>query len=527
MTSRSSVTFFCILFYWFVINTATQENLLLPFALTLTASPGEFRGPHLHAGIDLSTKQTTGWPVHVISDGIVIRIKSKMRSEGKAVYVKHKNGSISVYAHLEDFASELMPLVPKKRYFDIFPKNKIKVSKGQTLGFSGESGAGLPHLHFEIRKDLATSSKESILFKQFEEYHPPLIEKIHFIKPETGELNVSLSAEQLNRSLDKPLVFMEPLAIAVQMFDRVKSKTARCNVPYFRLKNDQEILFEAHLDEVRFPRNYHSSMHFLTQFTGFQPTIFSYKMYRDYPQPSPFIKNHINDGWLKAGNYQLELEAWDYFGNRTFQKIPVKVLKQNVPTPKPDWMELASAKEYTLQSGPAKLIFNTNFCSRLDEVKLTWIPGLQPEVRIGPAGVFFTRNATLILPLPKMSYWANLAGPLNFEKKSDHIVIKLSGSEHLKLYPDKERPWISEHIRSLAGLRKKRHYIRAGDSLSGLDHSSVKAQCINQERFIEWDPDRRWLWVEEPCQNMQITLCDRVGLCNSKTVNFFVGKTNQ
>ena len=103
---------------FYLLFNATQANsksdpFLLPFPLILTASPGEFRGPHLHAGIDLSTKQTTGWPVYAIEDGVVLRIKSKYRAEGRAVYLKHLDDRVSVYAHLEDYSPSIQSLVPK------------------------------------------------------------------------------------------------------------------------------------------------------------------------------------------------------------------------------------------------------------------------------------------------------------------------------------------------------------------------------------------------------------------------------
>ena len=44
--------------------------------------------------------------------------------------------------------------------------------------------------------------------------------------------------------------------------------------------------------------------------------------------------------------------------------------------------------------------------------------------------------------------------------------------------------------------------------------------CGQQDRYIEWDSDRRWLWVNKPCKNMKVSLCDRVGLCNSQVVQF-------
>ena len=515
---------YCIALFYLLFN-ATQANsksdpFLLPFPLILTASPGEFRGPHLHAGIDLSTKQTTGWPVYAIEDGVVLRIKSKYRSEGRAVYLKHLDGRVSVYAHLEDYSPAIQSLAPKKRYFDIFPKTKLTVRKGKLLGYSGESGAGLPHLHFEIRKNMGRSSRDSIILTHFKEKLAPIIEKIHFVQPETGEVRFSVSSQQLNRSNGKPFVFIEPLTIAVQMYDRVKSDYARCNVPYSLLRNNDKVIFEAHMDEVRFPRDYHSSMHYLTEFTSFGPTRFSYKMYRDYPQNSPFIKQHIDNGWINAGDYNLQLEAWDYFGNRSIQSIPIRVLRQHIPKPKPEWMELGSSKKFVLQSGPARLVFNTKFSSRLDEVKLEWRNEGSPQIRIGPPGLFFTKPAKLILPINKGHYWANLSGPIVFKRKAKNIQIDLSGAQYLSLLPDNQKPWISKTIRTLSGRRKVRHYIRAGDKSSGLDNRSIQAFCADNARDIEWDVDRRWLWISNPCQNMKVSLCDKVGLCNSQTVNF-------
>ena len=116
---------------------------------------------------------------------------------------------------------------------------------------------------------------------------------------------------------------------------------------------------------------------------------------------------------------------------------------------------------------------------------------------------------------------------MSYQKNSDTIEIKLSGAEYLRLLPDKKKPWISQSLRKLAGLRKTRYYVRAGDKQSGLDQNSVMATCGNQKRFIEWDADRRWLWIEKPCEDMRVKVCDKVGLCNSKIVNSVPGKSKR
>ena len=52
---------------------------------------------------------------------------------------------------------------------------------------------------------------------------------------------------------------------------------------------------------------------------------------------------------------------------------------------------------------------------------------------------------------------------MTFKKKSNNIQIDLSGAQYLKLLPDNKNPWISKKIRTLAGKRKIRYYVRAGD----------------------------------------------------------------
>src|SRR5688572_33071652 len=122
----------------------------------ISATFGESRSDHYHAGIDLSTNGETGLPVLAVADGSIYRMKIQKRGYGKALYIQHANGTQSVYAHLEGYSQELglQKMYAAKasrmgtRYVgDIFVDPPIRVRQGEVVAFSGESGAGLRHLH--------------------------------------------------------------------------------------------------------------------------------------------------------------------------------------------------------------------------------------------------------------------------------------------------------------------------------------------------------------------------------------------
>ncbi len=144
----------------------------LPSNKGVTGTFSEYRFNHLHAGFDLSTHGKTGLAVKCYEDGYVFMIKVNKNGYGNVLYVKHPGKKlISVYGHLKRFSPEIEKIADfyrkkrKTRYPGtiILEKNKIKVKKGETIAYSGESGAGLPHLHFELR-DLANNPVDASEF---------------------------------------------------------------------------------------------------------------------------------------------------------------------------------------------------------------------------------------------------------------------------------------------------------------------------------------------------------------------------
>ena len=120
---------------------------------------GELRNNHFHAGLDFRTEQREGLPVYAAADGYVSRIRVSAYGYGTALYIDHPNGFTTLYGHLQGYSEKIDAYVRAKQYekrsFDIelFPKkDEIKITKGELIGLSGNSGgSGGPHLHFEYR----------------------------------------------------------------------------------------------------------------------------------------------------------------------------------------------------------------------------------------------------------------------------------------------------------------------------------------------------------------------------------------
>jgi murein DD-endopeptidase MepM/ murein hydrolase activator NlpD len=91
---------------------------------------GKPRSPH--AGLDIAVP--TGTPVRAASDAVV-RDVGDYYFLGKAVYLDHGNGLLTMYCHLSDIGVAVGDTV----------------KKGQTIGLSGMTGRATgPHLHWSV-----------------------------------------------------------------------------------------------------------------------------------------------------------------------------------------------------------------------------------------------------------------------------------------------------------------------------------------------------------------------------------------
>ncbi len=126
--------------------------------IDLSSGFGDFRANRFHTGVDIRTGGKTGSPIYAPVSGYILRVRTSYTGYGKGLYLKGNDGFVYVFAHLLNFGLQVDSLLKteqrkSKRYFqDItLSKNQIKVKKGDFIGYTGQTGAGAPHLHFEKR----------------------------------------------------------------------------------------------------------------------------------------------------------------------------------------------------------------------------------------------------------------------------------------------------------------------------------------------------------------------------------------
>lgn len=126
--------------------------------LRLSGTFGEHRNSHIHAGVDISTNEHIGRQVYASLDGHIERLRSSGVGYGRSIYLHATDGRLLVYGHLDAFDEPLASYVDSVQRAtgqyeqDLWPpESRFVIHAGQWLGWSGRSGTGPPHLHFEIR----------------------------------------------------------------------------------------------------------------------------------------------------------------------------------------------------------------------------------------------------------------------------------------------------------------------------------------------------------------------------------------
>ena len=334
---------------------ALGEELRWPlsFGRALSSSFGESRSTSFHAGIDLKTWGKTGYEVRAVSSGYAWRLRTSPWGYGRAVYQRLRDGRMVVYAHLAGFAPKLARRVHReqrenRRYsVDLqLREGEIPIRRGELIGWSGESGAGPPHLHLELRDPNNVPFNPLVDEFEVKDTVAPTIQRLSLV-PVGIESTVNGGHEPVSTALSwnpssgefesaEILSAYGRVGVSVLVYDRADAATNKL-APYRQSLN---VIGRRHF-VATYNRVAYSETHqiyldrLFLEFPGGKGRFFN--LFRVPGNRLSFYTHGVGEdglldcgigsgsGFLAKGTHQLVIESEDAAGNRSRARVQLRV----------------------------------------------------------------------------------------------------------------------------------------------------------------------------------------------------------
>ena len=400
----------------------------------MTSSFGEYRPGHFHAGMDIKTWNEVGYRVFAIDSGSIVRLRVSPYGYGRAIYLRLDNGMTAVYAHLSRFSNSFEGLVREEqrrvgRFLveKTFQLGRLRVEKAETIAYTGRTGTGVPHLHFEVRDSLNRPFNPLFLLDDaVEDKIPPTLKSVAVSPLSYGShvdgdfqprvFPVHREGAGVYR-LDDVVKVWGRVGLSVSCFDRADGATNRLAVHQIRFFVDGQPVFSTRYDrfsyddagQVELDRDYRLNRWGWGMFQ---------KLYRDVGNVLPFYEpeateagilfcwNEADEGngsreslplyserktgpvFLTMGDHLFRIEVLDYFGNLSvvhgvLRMVPLSAFLTAGEVSENEWEEILSRGEEnpTVVVEKQFLDDRVRFCVRSDEL-LPEMPRLMVAMNI-------------------------------------------------------------------------------------------------------------------------------------------------
>jgi len=237
----------------------------------MSSSFCEFREGHYHAAIDIKTWNTEGYPCYAIADGYIKRIRVSPFGYGKVLYLQLEDGNTIIYAHLQKFPKKVKKLIRqqqfknKKYQLNWWPKN-LKVKKGDIIAYTGRTGIGVPHLHFEIRNSQDHPINPLQFYTQVKDHKRPRLQNLLVIPlSRTSIVNDSYLPQNFAVShvkdgvyvLKKPINVRGKVGFAVRGYDQADDVYNKYGFYQSTLESSNKVIFQLTYDEIDYATTEH------------------------------------------------------------------------------------------------------------------------------------------------------------------------------------------------------------------------------------------------------------------------------
>jgi len=257
------------------------------------------------------------------------------------LYVRHNDGYVTMYAHLQRFSDPIEKYVKQlqkqsRRYsleVDI-DSSMYRVSKGDLIAHTGNTGIGSAHLHFEVR-DASFNPINPFLLPQISssisDVVPPVFHMVAFT-PLSGSAKIQgrhrtwVSDAKKEGSgeylLTQPVKLSGSIGISVRATDQADVLRYRTGAYRFEMYVDGQLLFnsakkfilesEAHQVLAYYDRN------LLRSKKGrFEKLYIESGNRLSFYNRLPEGAGSIETSELQPGDHELKIVTWDLAGNES------------------------------------------------------------------------------------------------------------------------------------------------------------------------------------------------------------------
>ena len=490
----------------------------LPDHQTLTGGFADSRPDHFHGGVDVRTGPDP-LPVIAPADGWIERVAVTPAGYGRALYFRLPDGRTAVFAHLSRFAPALEHMLRDSQLaggtyrvdFSFTESSPARCFKaGDTIAYTGKTGAGPAHFHYEIREGAVQTDPLAVYARA--DTDPPVITGLNWttlsgFTPWSSGQALTLKRVRSGFWTAPKIDAREPVGIFVRCYD--PGPWGRNAVPaVIRLKVDGRVIFEdspTRLDLLG-PRDIYAKIVWPER-----------QRRRDLRRLFEFPVHAIpslRSGWVSdVSDAAVLIEIEDRNGNISQVSLTV--------TAGADARGIGSPLPAALQAGAFTL--ETDGDPAASWARLTNVS--PTEVQIEPAGLAFTRRLLL-----RHDGDGAKRGTFCCERKPDGSLRTVSQAQ---VEPDSSPScWVLRAGTYGVGLDslppELSLFVRAGevrfrltDDASGVDDATVRCTMDGLTAVPEFEYEERGgaVWTPQPlnsgAHDVAFTAADRAG--NART----------
>lgn len=312
----------------------------LNIPLYLSGTFGELRNNHFHSGLDIKTNAKEGLPVYATASGYISRVRVQTSGFGKALYITHPNGFVTVYAHLKAYNPEIARFAKKAQYslnsFELdtlLGPGVLHVEKGELIAYSGNTGSsGGPHLHFEIRDAVTEEPINPLLFGfNIADNIKPVINQV-YVYPLSPNSSVAGSRfKQRVPGRNTAVEAFGEVGVGIDVYDLLNGSANHCGIYSIELKSNGKRVYYSEME-----RYYFDQTRYINSHCDYREKESSgrwiQKSFLDYGNRLNIYKGIENRGRLRLSpgeTYQIEYIVKDTYGNTSVYPFTIKTPPKN------------------------------------------------------------------------------------------------------------------------------------------------------------------------------------------------------